>query len=43
MPVRRRETVHRAKVWVLDRNSEPVADVMDLPEGWYALPLDEAE
>jgi hypothetical protein len=38
--VRLRETVRSAKVWVLDENGEPVAGVMDLPEAWYALPLE---
>jgi len=40
-PVRLRKTIHNAKVWVLDKNGEPVAGVMDLPEGWYALPLED--
>ena len=39
-PVRLRETVKGAKVWVLDTDGKPVAGTMDLPEGWYALPLD---
>jgi len=38
-PVRLRETVNRAKVWVLDADGKPVAGVMDLPEGWYCLPV----
>ena len=38
--VRLRQTVHRAKVWVMDADGEPVAGVMDLPEGWYCLPAD---
>lgn len=38
-PVRLRETVRGAKVWVLDENGEPAAGVMDLPEGWYCLPV----
>ena len=38
-PVRLRETVKRAKVWVLDADGEPVAGVMDVPEGWYCLPM----
>lgn len=42
-PVRLRETVKRAKVWVLDKDGEPVAGVMDLSEGWYCLPVDEGE
>ena len=40
-PVRLRETVRAAKVWVLDENGKPVAGTMDLPEGWYCLPIDE--
>ncbi|MBN2585010.1 MAG: hypothetical protein JXL80_18255 [Planctomycetes bacterium] len=42
-PVRLRETVRGAKVWVLDAAGEPVAGVMDLPEGWYCLPVPEEE
>jgi len=42
-PVRLRETVKDAKVWVKDSGGEPVAGKMDLPEGWYALPLDDGE
>jgi len=37
-PVRLRETIKKAKVWVLDKNGQPVASEMDLPEGWYVLP-----
>ena len=37
-PVRLRETVRKAKVWVVDKDGKPVAGVMDLPEGWYCLP-----
>jgi hypothetical protein len=37
-PVRLRETVRGAKVWVLDGQGRPTAGVMDLPEGWYCLP-----
>lgn len=39
-PVRLRETIKDAKVWVLDADGQPVAGQMDLPEGWYALPLE---
>ena len=42
-PVRLRETVRDAKVWVLDKNGRPVAGRMDLPEGWYALPPEPEE
>jgi hypothetical protein len=38
-PVRLRETVRAAKVWVLDSSGQPVKGVMDLPEGWYCLPV----
>ncbi len=37
--VRLRETVRAAKVWVLDESGKPVAGKMDLPEGWYCLPV----
>ena len=37
-PVRLRETIKAAKVWVMDKNGKPLAGVMDLPEGWYCLP-----
>lgn len=42
-PVRLRETVRNAKVWVKDADGQPVAGRMDIPEGWYALamPADE--
>jgi len=40
-PVRLRETIHNAKVWIKDSGGEPVAGRMDLHEGWYALPLDD--
>jgi len=42
-PVRLRETVEDVKVWVKDADGQPVAGKMDLPEGWYALPLEEDE
>ena len=42
-PVRLRETVNNAKVWVKDADGKPVAGRMDLPEGWYSLPLDGEE
>ncbi|MBP7296173.1 MAG: hypothetical protein KBB56_08950 [Acidobacteria bacterium] len=37
-PVRLRETVKDAKVWVKDGDGQSVEGRMDLPEGWYALP-----
>jgi len=42
-PVRLRETVKGAKVWVMGADGKPVAGVMDLPEGWYALPMEPEE
>jgi hypothetical protein len=40
-PVRLRETVQNVKVWVLDKDGTPVASKMDLPEGWFVLPMPE--
>lgn len=37
-PVRLRETVKDAKVWVLDEDGEPVKGRIDLHEGWFAGP-----
>lgn len=37
-PVRLRQTVRGAKVWVLGADGRPTPGVMDLPEGWYCLP-----
>jgi len=37
--VRLRETIPKAKVWVMDAQGKPVAGQMDLPEGWYCLPV----
>lgn len=42
-PVRLRETVRNAKVWVLDAEGRPTPGVMDLPEGWYCLPVGGAD
>jgi hypothetical protein len=42
-PVRLRETIHGAKVWVKDADGQAVPGRMDLPEGWYALPNDREE
>jgi hypothetical protein len=39
-PVRLRETIHSAKVWVKDADGQAVPGRMDLPEGWYCLPVD---
>jgi len=38
-PVRLRETIPDAKVWVKDADGRAVPGVMDIPEGWYALPM----
>lgn len=38
-PVRLRETVEDVAVWVLDAQGTPVPSHMDLPEGWYVLPM----
>ena len=37
-PVRLRETIRSAKVWVADKDGREIPGVVDLPEGWYALP-----
>lgn len=37
-PVRLRETIRDAKVWVADKDGKEIPAVADLPEGWYALP-----
>jgi hypothetical protein len=42
-PVRLRETVEDVKVWVKDADGQPVAGKINLPEGWYALPVNEEE
>lgn len=42
-PVRLRQTIKNAKVWVKDAGSQVVPGEMDLPEGWYALPVGDEE
>ena len=42
-PVRLRETVPDVKVWVMGPDGKPFAGKMDLPEGWYALPVEPEE
>jgi len=39
--VKLRETIKKAKVWVKTREGEIVPGTMDLPNGWYCLPLEE--
>ncbi len=40
-PVRLRETIQGAAVWVKASDGQVLPGKMDLPEGWYCLPLDE--
>ena len=40
-PVRLRETIRDAKVWVKEADGRVCEGRMDLAEGWYALPIDE--
>jgi len=42
-PVRLRETVEDVKVWVMGSDGQPVAGSMDLPGGWYCLPVPREE
>lgn len=42
-PVRLRQTVPDVEVWLVDDSGRPIAEVMDLPEGWYCLPHREGE
>lgn len=42
-PVRLRETIKNAEIWVMTDDGDIVAGKMDIPEGWYALPLDEGD
>jgi len=41
-PVRLRETVRNAKVWVKDAEGKVVPGRMDLREGWYCLSMPES-
>ncbi len=36
--VRLRATIRNAKVWVMGADGKPVPGVIDIPEGWYAMP-----
>lgn len=42
-PVRIRETIRGAKVWVKTQSGEEVPGEIDIPEGWFALSLKEEE
>ncbi len=42
-PVRLRETIPGAKVWVKDKDGTPVEGNITLHEGWYCLSLEEDE
>ena len=37
-PVRLRKTIKNAEIWAADKDGKDVPGVIDLPEGWYALP-----
>ena len=39
--VRLRERVKNVKVWVKTKDGDIVPGKMDLPDGWYCLPLDD--
>lgn len=39
--VRLRKTIEDVPIWVQTEDNKNVAGKMDLPEGWYCLPLDE--
>jgi hypothetical protein len=41
--VRLRETVKGVKVWVKTKDGDIVPGEMDLPEGWYCLPLEDED
>ena len=41
--VRLRETVKDVKVWVKDTDGKAVPGRMNLPEGWYVLPVSESD
>ena len=38
-PMRLRETIRGAKVWVKDQNGKTIAGRVDLLEGWYCLAM----
>ena len=37
-PVRLRQTVKNVRVWTMDKHGGMVPGVVDISEGWYALP-----
>lgn len=39
--VKLRETIKKAKVWVKTKEGDIVPGTMDLPNGWFCLPLEE--
>jgi hypothetical protein len=39
-PVRLRQELKGVKVWVLDSKGTPTKGEIDIPEGWYALPME---
>ena len=41
--VRLRETVKQVKVWVKTKDGEILPGKVDLPNGWYCLPLEDEE
>ena len=41
--VKLRETIKGAKVWVKTKEGDIVPGTMDLPNGWYCLPLEEKD
>ena len=41
--VRLRETVKKVEVWVKTETGEIVPGKIDLPEGWYCLPMEKKE
>lgn len=42
-PVRLRQTIPNAKVWVKDEDGQVIAGQMDLPEGWYCLSVEDED
>jgi hypothetical protein len=42
-PVRLRQTVTHVQIWALDKDGVPTPGFIDLPEGWYCLPVPDAK